>query len=77
MILGSNDKLEIGEVYIDGFVTDATGHRHDMPFKVLAESTFDEWLAYATEMRGGTAPPEITMVTARASNSRFYRVSVD
>lgn len=68
-IYRSEIKLNVGERYYDGIMTDMDGFPHSIPFLVMRESTKEEYIEFVNSQ---DAP------LIRVSDSDFYyEVSID
>lgn len=74
MILGSYERMAIGERRVR-MVTDSFGNEHnDQPVLILREATRAEWVAYSQSVRGDRHDPSNGCCVDPAY---FYEVSTD
>lgn len=62
--------MEIGKIYPDGYLSDGNGEWHQVPFRVLKETTFEEYQKYCQE----NSENPIGYISL---NDTFYEVSID
>lgn len=74
MIIGSFAPLAVGKRYNQGVVSDAKAIERALPFTVLREASFDEWMAQVKEAGGSLTPAEQIEACALGF---FYDVTVE
>lgn len=80
MIIAARKELPhvIGETYRDRWVRDYQGVKHNIPFTVLRQATYEEWLAEYESEREHIGGPLTPAEKAEAKQiGHFYQISID